>query len=123
MDAEQSRQALAKANQIRQERAHDKRLIKDGQLDVAVLMVNLPKHWESASVGELLTCIPQVGKSKARALLRPLAIDPLTRLGRMSLDRRLVVSRQVAVSLRTTRSIIENARNSRQENRLSGDLD
>ena len=115
--------ALTKANQIRQERAHDKRLIRDGQLDVAVLLVNLPKHWESASVGELLTCVPQVGKAKARSLLRPLALDPATRLGKLSLERRLVVSRQVAVSLRTTRSIIENRRNSRQENTLSGDHD
>ena len=89
---EQSRQALVRANEIRQERAHDKRLIKDGQLDVAVLMVNLPRHWESASVGELLTCVPQVGKAKARALLRPLAIDPATRLRKLSLERRLIVS-------------------------------
>ena len=93
--------ALVKANEVRQDRAHDKRLIADGQLDVAVLMVNLPKHWESASVGELLVCVPRVGPAKARALLRPLAIDPVTRLGKLSLERRLTVSRQVAVSLRT----------------------
>lgn len=57
---------LALANEIRETRAADKKLIARGQLDASTVLRTLPEHWESAKVIDLLVSIHRVGRVKAQ---------------------------------------------------------
>jgi hypothetical protein len=61
--------ALTSANSIRIERASDKRRIKARELSIADVLREPPRHWETALVIDLLTCVPRIGTTKANAWL------------------------------------------------------
>jgi hypothetical protein len=62
----QSMNALLYANKIRLARAEDKRQIARGRKDAAAILRDVPKHWETAKVVELLLCLHRVGRVKAQ---------------------------------------------------------
>lgn len=61
----QALEALAKAQEVRSKRAHDKRLIKLGRKDPTLIVSSPAWWWENAQVLELLIAVDKVGRSKA----------------------------------------------------------
>jgi hypothetical protein len=61
----QAMQALAKANEVRVQRAADKRKIRLKQLDPLTILEQPPRHWHNAKVIELLLAMPYVGRRRA----------------------------------------------------------
>jgi hypothetical protein len=66
----QRMEALLRANEVRIERAQDKRKITNGQLDARVILRDTPPHWETAKIIDLLMAMPKVGRVKASKWLR-----------------------------------------------------
>ncbi len=89
--------ALVKANHVRTARAIDKKAIAQGQLDAATILRTMPKHWSSATLAQLLVCLPRIGRSKAQKWCSlsspPLNLD--RRLDLMSPRQRAVMASQV----------------------------
>ena len=72
--------ALARANEVRFARAADKRAIRRGELDPCKVLVELPEHWESARVVDLLLAIDRVGRTKAGRWCSLASVSPASRL-------------------------------------------
>jgi hypothetical protein len=63
-------EALVNANAVRTARATDKKLIKAGKKDPALIILNPPTQWQTAKVIDLLLAMPKVGQVKANKWLR-----------------------------------------------------
>jgi hypothetical protein len=72
-----------RANELRLARADDKRRIKSGQLDAAVILRELPPQWANAKVFELLLAMHRVGRVKATKWLKIHNISPERRINTM----------------------------------------
>jgi hypothetical protein len=80
----QAMEALAKANDVRIQRAADKREIRHGRLDPLSILELPPRHWQNAKVIELLLAMHRVGRRRAGSWLAMANVRPTLRLGEMS---------------------------------------
>lgn len=73
----QAMEALALANQVRRERAIDKKRIHRGDLSAVTVLrcPHMPGHWVRATVMDLLMAIRGVGETKA---LRWLSVERIS---------------------------------------------
>lgn len=67
---EQRREALAKANAVRLEKARLKRDLLAGNADAARLLLDPPPIIQKVRVGDFLTWLPTVGPRRAAVLVR-----------------------------------------------------
>jgi hypothetical protein len=79
--AQQQREALERANQVRTLRSALKvRWKRDGVVALAeataILALSPPPHLETARVSELLDWLPQIGQAQARRLMRMAGFSP-----------------------------------------------
>jgi hypothetical protein len=72
----QSMEALLRANEVRINRADDKKKIRAGVLDARTILRDPPSHWQTAKVIDLLLAMPRVGRSKAGRWLHLERISP-----------------------------------------------
>jgi hypothetical protein len=88
---------LVRANEVRLKRADDKRKIAVGRKDVATMLADVPEHWQTAKLVDLLLAMPRVGRVKAGkwCRLEKVALD--TPLRDLSRARRLSLARHVEV--------------------------
>ena len=86
---------LKLANQVRFARAKDKKAIRAGRLDAALILRDPPAHWKRATLVDLLLCVPKVGRVKAQkwAALERVRLDAL--IGALSVRQRELLARQV----------------------------
>lgn len=84
--AEQRLNALRKANDIRSRRAREKKVLANGggRALAAKLLAEVPGHWASATVEQLLISVPGVGKIKCRRICNTLTISPTRALDRLT---------------------------------------
>ena len=76
---EQRLRALAKANEVRRQRARLKRELAAGQLEFAGVLCDPPAYAQTAIVRDLLLALPKVGPARAnRALARCQITDTKT---------------------------------------------
>src|SRR5712691_2838507 len=61
--------ALARANQIRIQRAQLKRDLKSGRLSIHALLLNPPEYVETAKVFDMLLAVPKYGRVKVNKIL------------------------------------------------------
>lgn len=87
--------ALARANQVRFGRAHDKKAIKHGRMDACRLLHQVPGHWHTASVLELLLAIDHVGDSAAQHWCAMEHITPTRRLGELTARQRAALATRI----------------------------
>ena len=81
----QREQALARANEIRRERAQIKRDLKAvSRSDARDLLVDPPEVLEGMPLEEFLRALPRIGKVKARALAARVHVSPALPLRRLS---------------------------------------
>jgi hypothetical protein len=74
--AEQRREALAQANQVRTQRALLKTDLKRGSVSITALIADPPPYLASAKVVELLRALPGYGPIKATRLLERCHVSP-----------------------------------------------
>lgn len=74
--AEQRREALALANQVRHQRACLKADLKRGSVSIAPIIVQPPEYLASAKVMALLVSLPRYGRARATRLLEDCLISP-----------------------------------------------
>lgn len=86
-------QALARANQIRSDRAEIKAAIRCRELRVATLLDDPPECLATASLAELLLAVPGLGKTRVRQLLNGCGLHAAQRLGRLTARQRLELKR------------------------------
>lgn len=67
---EQRRHALGKANRIRSARKEIKRQLADGEVELAVLLMEPPDEILTAEVGEVLEWMPGIGRWRAGKILQ-----------------------------------------------------
>jgi hypothetical protein len=80
--SEQRLQALAKANEVRSERAQLKRELAAGRIQLARLLNDPPASAENAMLRDLLLALPKVGPARVnRALARCQITDTKTIAG------------------------------------------
>jgi hypothetical protein len=94
---DQAFRALEVANGIRLARAADKKLIKVGRRDAAVILRNPPVHWRSAKVIDLLVSMNRVGRRKAGMWLKLHVISPTRRIEEMTKRERFALARNIDV--------------------------
>jgi hypothetical protein len=82
-------QALARANQIRSERAQIKATLRRGELQLGSLLADPPECLATASLAEVLLAVPGLGKARLRQLLNGCRLSPVQRLGRLTARQRL----------------------------------
>lgn len=87
---------LEKANKVRRERSRDKRLLGEGHVSASWILRNVPEHWRTATVVELVTAVPGVGRVKAHALCRAADVEPTMSLIDLPLPKRLLVGQLIA---------------------------
>jgi hypothetical protein len=88
-------EALMKGNEIRSARARDKEKIRWGALSPTEILRRPSKHWEKATVLELLTSIHRVGKRRARKWLMVERVDPAAEIGSLTELQRYRLARHV----------------------------
>jgi hypothetical protein len=101
---------LVLANEIRVNRANDKKLIKAGRLDPATVLRDPPKHWEKARIVELLMAMPKIGRDSASKMCRFEHIALERRLNELTSRQRTVLARQIDLRLRrndAARAVLE----------------
>lgn len=76
--------ALARANNIRTERAQVKRDLKAGRLSIAGLLERPPSCIETAKVFDLLLAVPRYGRVKVNKVLLTCRISPSKTIGGLS---------------------------------------
>jgi hypothetical protein len=98
---------LAQANDVRLRRAEDKRRIGRRELDPATVLREVPAHWSSAEIMELLISMPWVGRVKARKWCRLALVSPNRPIEAMTPRERAAVTR--AIGTWTGRCATRNA--------------
>jgi hypothetical protein len=91
----QRMEALLLANEVRMERAQDKRDIRAGKLDARTILRDPPVHWHSAKILDLLLEMPKIGRVKANRWLKMEAISPLRRLEQFTPSQRERLARHI----------------------------
>jgi hypothetical protein len=76
--------ALARANQVRSERAELKARVRAGEVGLVGLIAEPPKCLGSASVAEVLLTVPGVGKVRLRRVLDAARLSPAKALGTLT---------------------------------------
>ena len=76
--------ALARANQIRIQRAQLKRDLKSGRLSIHKLLLQPPEYVETAKVFDMLLAVPKYGRVKANKVLTQCRISPSKTIGGLS---------------------------------------
>jgi hypothetical protein len=76
--------ALARANEIRTQRAKLKRDLKAGRLSIDQLLLDPPPYVETAKVFDMLLAVPKYGRVKVNKLLTNCRISPSKTIGGLS---------------------------------------
>ncbi|HEX3691819.1 MAG TPA: integration host factor, actinobacterial type [Solirubrobacteraceae bacterium] len=76
--------ALARANQIRTQRAQLKRDLKAGRLSIHTLLLSPPEYVETAKVFDMLLAVPKYGRVKVNKILTNCRISPSKTIGGLS---------------------------------------
>jgi hypothetical protein len=84
--------ALARANKVRLERAHLKREITAGRLEVTDVVRTVPESMETITLAELLTAQRRWGRTRARKFLLGIALSENKRLGTLTPRQRGLLS-------------------------------
>ena len=91
----QNMEALAKGNKVRLARAADKKLVNRRRLNPATLVRQVPDHWQTAMVADLLVSMPRVGRTRALRMMRSEGLEPSVRFNMLSEGRRERLARHV----------------------------
>ena len=76
--------ALARANQIRIQRAQLKRDLKSGRRSIHSLLLEPPEYVETAKVFDMLLAVPKYGRVKVNRILTQCRISPSKTIGGLS---------------------------------------
>ena len=76
--------ALARANEIRTQRAQLKRDLKAGRLSIHSLLLNPQEYVETAKVFDMLLAVPKYGRVKVNKILASCRISPSKTIGGLS---------------------------------------
>ncbi len=76
--------ALARANEIRSQRAQLKRDLKAGRFSIRTLLLDPPEYVETAKVFDMLLAVPKYGRVKVNKLLTHCRISPSKTIGGLS---------------------------------------
>jgi len=76
--------ALARANEIRIQRAQLKRDLKAGRRSIQALLMDPPEYVETAKVFDMLLAVPKYGRVKANKVLVQCRISPSKTIGGLS---------------------------------------
>ena len=76
--------ALARANQIRIQRAQLKRDLKSGRRSIHSLLLDPPEYVETAKVFDMLLAVPKYGRVKVNKILAHCRIAPSKTIGGLS---------------------------------------
>ena len=76
--------ALARANEIRSQRAQLKRDLKAGRYSIHQLLLNPPPYLETAKVFDMLLAVPKYGRVKVNKILTQCRISPSKTIGGLS---------------------------------------
>jgi hypothetical protein len=76
--------ALARANQIRIQRAQLKRDLKSGRRSIHSLLQDPPEYIETAKVFDMLLAVPKYGRVKVNKILAHCRIAPSKTIGGLS---------------------------------------
>ncbi len=80
----QQMDALQRANEIRSARAHLKRELKAGRVQIHTVLLDPPDYLQNAKVSELLLAVPKYGRVKVNRLLLQCRISSSKTLGGLS---------------------------------------
>ena len=76
--------ALARANEIRSQRAQLKRDLKAGRHSIQQLLMDPPPYLETAKVFDMLLAVPKYGRVKVNKILAQCRIAPSKTIGGLS---------------------------------------
>ncbi|MGD0196430.1 MAG: integration host factor, actinobacterial type [Solirubrobacteraceae bacterium] len=76
--------ALARANEIRSQRAQLKRDLKAGRVSIQQLLAKPPTYLETAKVSDMLLAVPKYGRVKVNKILHACRISPSKTIGGLS---------------------------------------
>jgi hypothetical protein len=76
--------ALARANEIRSQRAQLKRDLKAGRTSIQQLLTAPPIYLETAKVSDMLLAVPKYGRVKVNKILHNCRISPSKTIGGLS---------------------------------------
>ena len=76
--------ALARANEIRTQRARLKRDLKAGRVKIHGLLLSPPEYLQTAKVFDLLLAVPKYGRVKVNRILNHCRISPSKTIGGLS---------------------------------------
>ena len=82
--APQHMQALAQANRVRLARAELKRLVAEGEADVAEVVLDCPWQAESMTIADLLMSQHRWGRSRCRRFLLSIPMTETKTIGSMT---------------------------------------
>jgi hypothetical protein len=85
--------ALARANEIRSQRAQLKRDLKAGRISIQQLLTAPPIYLETAKVFDMLLAVPKYGRVKVNKILSHCRISPSKTIGGLSERQRAELSR------------------------------
>lgn len=91
--------ALQRANQIRTSRARVKRLMKEGVLDVADILVNPMPELEGMRILDLIQAAPKIGRVKSLRILRVCRIAHGKTVGGLTPRQRGEITRVLMVGI------------------------
>ena len=77
-------EALKRANDIRVRRAQLKRDLKDGRVQVELILTDPPEYVETAKVFDILMAVPKFGRVKAARFLNTCRISQSKTVGGLS---------------------------------------
>jgi hypothetical protein len=77
----QRREALDRANAIREYRAKMKRDLKAGRVQPETLIVDPPEWLETCKVWDLLVALPKIGRVKANKIMQTARMSPAKTVG------------------------------------------
>jgi hypothetical protein len=77
-------EALARANDVRSQRAQLKRDLKAGRQAIHELLLEPPEYLETAKVFDLLLAVPKYGRVKVNKILSQCKISPSKTVGGLS---------------------------------------
>jgi hypothetical protein len=81
---DQRMEALKRANDIRVRRAQLKKDLKDGRVQIEVVLADPPEYVETAKVFDILMAVPKFGRVKAAKLLNQCRISQSKTVGGLS---------------------------------------
>jgi S13-like protein len=87
--------SLARANEVRVERAHLKRALASGSVTFAEVLANPPACARTAAVGDLLLAVPGIGPAKSARALAHCRIADTKTIGGLSDRQRAALTHRV----------------------------